>query len=368
MTDPSSNLVAAYCTTVEEQIDDGLGRIRHCIDQLDDHQLWWRPAESMNSIANLLIHLGGNIRQWLIVGLSNQPDLRDRQSEFDDRSQRNAQELWHQLLATIDEARDVIRQQSAEDLVRLRRVQEFDLSGFQTIEGSVGHFLGHVQEIIYMTRQQCGERYKFMFVPEDQREAQGTQESGLSPPADSDQQLQPSSRTTSVNQELQRQRSMAERALADVSDAQFFEVPSSQTNSIALIVKHLAGNLRSRWQDFLTTDGEKPDRHRDSEFKIEADDTRAALMDQWTAGWDCMQDEIAKLTDSQLDQRVTIRNEPHTVFQALLRGLSHSAYHVGQITLLRRHFQPDGGWLTIEPGKSSAQTGNYLKLPEEGGG
>jgi hypothetical protein len=107
-------------------------------------------------------------------------------------------------------------------------------------------------------------------------------------------------------------------------------------NPIALIVKHFAGNLHSRWTNLLTTDGEKADRDRDAEFLLTESDTRANLLAAWDNGWQAVFDTLASLQPADLDRTITIRGEPHTVQQALIRGLTHAAYHVGQILYLSR--------------------------------
>jgi uncharacterized damage-inducible protein DinB len=133
-------------------------------------------------------------------------------------------------------------------------------------------------------------------------------------------------------------RQTAEGALAQISDEEFFALPepSGETNSIALVVKHIAGNARSRWTDFLTSDGEKPDRDRDTEFERFDSDSRAALMAAWARGWDLVDQALAPLSDDDLERTITIRGEPHTVSQAILRQIAHYGYHVGQIVLLAR--------------------------------
>lgn len=163
-----AELVTAYAHSIEAQLSTGLEIITHCVEQLNHEQIWSRPAPEMNSIANLLIHLEGNVRQWLINGISETPDLRDRQSEFDDRSGRSAKELLLALRETVSEACRCIEAQSADDLVRPRLVQEWEETGFSAIANSTTHFTGHVQEIVHMTRQMLGEKYKFRFVPKDQ--------------------------------------------------------------------------------------------------------------------------------------------------------------------------------------------------------
>jgi hypothetical protein len=138
--------------------------------------------------------------------------------------------------------------------------------------------------------------------------------------------------------QLRKLKAQADKAMAQVDDAHFFALLDADANSIALIVKHVAGNMRSRWTDFLTSDGEKPDRHRDSEFEREAADTRDAILGRWEAGWDVLFDALMSLGAGDLGKTVTIRNEPHSVVQAINRQVSHYAAHVGQIVLLAKHF------------------------------
>jgi len=130
---------------------------------------------------------------------------------------------------------------------------------------------------------------------------------------------------------------LAERAMEQVSDAQLFEALDDEANSIAVIVKHMTGNMRSRWTDFLTTDGEKPDRNRDGEF-VDPPATRAALMALWENGWACVFEAIESLTDDDLTRTITIRGERHSAMQAINRQLAHYPHHVGQIVLLTKHF------------------------------
>jgi hypothetical protein len=132
-------------------------------------------------------------------------------------------------------------------------------------------------------------------------------------------------------------RSLAERAIAQVTDEQLFVTLDDESNSIAVIAKHMAGNMRSRWTDFLTTDGEKPDRNRDSEF-IDPPATRAELLALWEDGWNRLFAAIEPLTDADLARTITIRGEAHSVLQAINRQLGHVPYHVGQIVLLAKHF------------------------------
>ena len=146
---------------------------------------------------------------------------------------------------------------------------------------------------------------------------------------------------------------LAEKVMAQVNDEQLSRVLDSEANSIAIIVKHMAGNMRSRWTDFLTSDGEKPDRNRDSEFEAPPS-TRAELMETWESGWQCLLAGLEGLTDADLALTVYIRTEPHSVMQAINRQLAHYACHVGQIVFLAKHFQ-SSQWrsLSIPRGESA---------------
>ncbi len=145
---------------------------------------------------------------------------------------------------------------------------------------------------------------------------------------------------------------LGEGAIAQVTDEQLFTTLDPECNSIAVIVKHIAGNMRSRWTDFLNSDGEKPDRHRDSEFE-EPPSTREGVMAAWQAGWDLVFGALEPLTDADAGRKVTIRGEAHSVMQAVNRQIAHYALHIGQIILLAKHFQHDQ-WrsLSIPRGKS----------------
>jgi hypothetical protein len=156
----------------------------------------------------------------------------------------------------------------------------------------------------------------------------------------------------------------AEKAFRQVdSDEVFFRKPGEHSNSIAIIIKHLAGNLKSRFTDFLTTDGDKPWRDRDGEFVIDPADSRANLLRAWEDGWAALFDSLAHLQEEDLLKKVPIRGEEHTVLQALHRALSHTAYHVGQIVYLARLMTSDGWkWITVPPGQTDrVKVGAYLK-------
>jgi len=147
-------------------------------------------------------------------------------------------------------------------------------------------------------------------------------------------------------------KSYCERAAAQVSDEDFFTPLTGSPNSIAVLMKHLGGNHRSRWLDFLTTDGEKRDRDRESEFTAEGE-TRASIEVRWEEGWAIAFEELAAVEPADLDRTVTIRGQPLSVVQAIHRNLNHVVYHAGQIVQLARHFAGDA-WqtLSIAPGKS----------------
>jgi len=149
---------------------------------------------------------------------------------------------------------------------------------------------------------------------------------------------------------------LAERAMEQVSDDDLFATLDDEANSIAIIVKHMAGNMRSRWTDFLTTDGEKPDRDRDTEFESPPA-TREALMKLWEDRWAIMFGAIQPLADADLGRTVTIRGEAHSVMQAINRQLAHYPHHVGQIVLLAKHFA-GSRWksLSIPRGQSAEFT------------
>lgn len=151
-------------------------------------------------------------------------------------------------------------------------------------------------------------------------------------------------------------KTMGERAFAQLSDAQLTATLDPEMNSIAQIVKHLAGNMRSRWQGFPEADGEKPDRNRDSEFEAPPQ-TRAAMIALWETGWKYVFDALTPLADADMGRAVTIRGEKHSITQAVHRQLAHYACHVGQIVFLAKHLQ-GAAWqsLSIPRGKSAEFT------------
>ena len=153
--------------------------------------------------------------------------------------------------------------------------------------------------------------------------------------------------------QLRKLKTQADKAIAQVDDRNLFAVLDPESNSIAIIMKHMAGNMRSRWTDFLTTDGDKPNRNRDTEFESDAGETRATTTARWEDGWDRFARTISSLRPGDLEKIVTIRGERHTVVEAINRQMTHYAAHVGQIVLLAKHYA-GSRWqtLSIPRGKS----------------
>lgn len=145
-------------------------------------------------------------------------------------------------------------------------------------------------------------------------------------------------------------KAMADRAMQQVTDEQLFSTLDEEANSIALIVKHITGNMQSRWTDFLTADGEKADRNRDGEF-VDPPATRAALLEQWEASWTILFGALEALTDADLGRTVHIRGEAHSAMQAINRQIAHYAQHVGQIILLAKHYA-GAQWQTLSVPKN----------------
>jgi uncharacterized damage-inducible protein DinB len=161
-----------------------------------------------------------------------------------------------------------------------------------------------------------------------------------------------------------KQKQMAERAIAQLSDEQLRTALDANTNSIAVIMKHLGGNLRSRWTDFLTTDGEKPWRNRDDEF-VDTFNSRDEIMQAWEAGWAALFTTLESLHEADLDREVTIRGEVHSVPLAILRALDHCGYHTGQIVLTARLLVGNKPWQTLTILRGGSQQFNeHIWKPE----
>ena len=167
---------------------------------------------------------------------------------------------------------------------------------------------------------------------------------------------------------------MAEKSFKQVRDEEFFKTIDAEANSVGSVAKHVGGNLRSRWSEFLTTDGEKADRDRDSEF-VTSGDTRESVLELWEAGWQILLDALKSLTAEDLNQTVKIRGEDLSVVKAVNRALAHTAYHIGQIVLLAKHFR-SSEWKTLSIPKNKSEEfrefmsnlkdkGNYLETARE---
>jgi hypothetical protein len=162
---------------------------------------------------------------------------------------------------------------------------------------------------------------------------------------------------------LRHYKKLSEAAMVQVTDEQLFVVLDAEMNSIALIVKHMAGNMRSRWTDFLTSDGEKPDRNRDSEF-MEPPSSREELMKLWESGWNCVFSALEPLSPEDMARTVFIRGEAHSVMQAISRQIAHYAYHCGQIVFLAKHFQHAQWKSPTVPRNQSAGFNQQVKAGE----
>ncbi len=159
------DLAAAVTGEAANELDSALKRIEHCLSQLTEDQLWWRPQDSMNSIANLILHLSGNVRQWITAGIGGAKDTRNRPKEFSEKGPIAKDELLRRLSLAVSEAIAALGRASEADLLECRRIQGFEVTGIEAVFGSVAHFRGHTQEIIHMTRCQLGDDYQFAFIP-----------------------------------------------------------------------------------------------------------------------------------------------------------------------------------------------------------
>jgi hypothetical protein len=157
---------------------------------------------------------------------------------------------------------------------------------------------------------------------------------------------------SAVIDEFQKIKTLADKSIEQLSDAQLHAAIDAESNSVAVLMRHMAGNMRSRWVDFLTSDGEKPDRMRDREFE-DPQQTRADLLAEWEHGWQCVFDAITPLSDADLQRTVVIRGEPHSVYKAMSRQVSHYAGHAYQIVLVAKHLcGPEWKTLSIPRGQS----------------
>jgi hypothetical protein len=160
---------------------------------------------------------------------------------------------------------------------------------------------------------------------------------------------------------------LADKALAQLKDEEYFIMLDEEANSVGVIMKHMAGNMLSRWTDFLTTDGEKPERNRDMEFVIGPQTSKDELLAFWERGWNCLHEALAQLQPADFDKQVMIRGEAHTIVQAINRQMTHYAYHIGQIVFLAKHFR-SSAWQSLSiPRNRSAGFNEYLKEKLESG-
>ena len=163
---PLAKLPDAYIAESRAQLAQAHDKIVHCLGQLDEEQIHWRPNDSMNSVANIVLHLCGNLRQWAVCPITGEADRRNRPEEFSDRRRHSKPELLDRLAAVVREADEAMsRVTTAEQLLKPMRVQGFDVSLLIALYDGVSHFKGHSQEIVYITRMLLQEKYKFLFVP-----------------------------------------------------------------------------------------------------------------------------------------------------------------------------------------------------------
>ena len=161
----ADEIAAAVGREAANELTSALAKIKHCLGQLTDEQVWWRSRPSLNSVGNLILHLCGNLRQWIVAGLGAAADGRDRPAEFAERGPIPKDDLLRRLEDVVDEARAMLARQTARQLLEARRIQGFDVTGLAAIFDSVPHFRGHTQEIVGLTRLQLGDAYKFAWAP-----------------------------------------------------------------------------------------------------------------------------------------------------------------------------------------------------------
>jgi hypothetical protein len=166
-----------------------------------------------------------------------------------------------------------------------------------------------------------------------------------------------------IRRQLRGHKHLAEAALAQVTDEQLLAILDPESNSLAILIKHIAGNMRSRFTDFLTSDGEKPDRHRDQEFELDCSTTREELMRWWEEAWTIVYRTIDSLKPEDLSRTVYIREEPHTVLQALNRALAHYAFHIGQIVFLAKHLGTHN-WQTLSVPRGKSEEFNRKMIEQ----
>jgi hypothetical protein len=166
----SDQVAAAIAAAAARELNQALDRIKHCLGQLSEEQVWQRESEAMNSIGNLILHLCGNLRQWIVAGVGGEKDVRQRPREFAERGPNPKTELLHRLETVVAQAIAAVKKATAQDLMQQRCIQGFEVNGLEAIFDSIPHFRGHTQEIIHMTRSLLGHGYKFAWAPSSPQE------------------------------------------------------------------------------------------------------------------------------------------------------------------------------------------------------
>lgn len=161
----ADELAALVGAEAAKEMASALSRIKHCLNQLTDEQIWWRPQESMNSIGNLVLHLAGNVRQWIVSGIGGARDVRNRPAEFSERGPFAKAELTKKLDEVVHGAKSILERLKSQQLLAVRRIQGSDMTALAAIWNSVPHFRGHTQEIVHMTRMLLGSAYQFAWAP-----------------------------------------------------------------------------------------------------------------------------------------------------------------------------------------------------------
>ncbi len=170
MNSTADQIAGAVGEAAANELDDAFAKIKHCLDQLSDEQVWWRPKPSLNSIGNLILHLCGNLRQWIVCGVGGATDNRDRPSEFSERGPTPKAELLKTLDEIVGQAQAALNALHVDRLLEFRRIQATEQTALSAIFDSVPHFRGHTQEIVLMTRLQLGDAYRFLWVPKSKEQ------------------------------------------------------------------------------------------------------------------------------------------------------------------------------------------------------
>ena len=165
---PQSEFTDEFSRLTTDLLVQSMAKIRHCVGQLNENQIWWRPEPSMNSIGNLMVHLAGNLRQWGVVPFTLATDRRDRESEFQEDAKRDIDDLMSLLTTTVDEAKEQWRHLATGQLRRFVEIQGFDVTHMHAIVHASSHFVGHTHQIVQLTRMQLGSNYQFHWSPNEE--------------------------------------------------------------------------------------------------------------------------------------------------------------------------------------------------------